>query len=166
MRKSHASLGLSVFLAFCLLSCSQEAIQTVVTPEEAPSETPAATIEVPCEFKYESSAGDVCFPHDSHLKLGCKACHHQIHAEELDTPHPEYLNPDQTNCHSCHDSDPEIKSKRSKCSNCHHSELENISDETLSSKVVVHQSCWQCHEIGTGAEASQGCGDCHVKEEK
>ncbi|MFQ5605012.1 MAG: hypothetical protein ACE5HS_17220 [bacterium] len=47
------------------------------------------------------------------------------------------------------------------CSNCHHTSPANIADETLRSKVVIHKNCWQCHEIGQGAEASANCGFCH-----
>jgi hypothetical protein len=32
----------------------------------------------------------------------------------------------------------------------------------LSPKVVIHQSCWECHEIGTGEDASRNCKTCHA----
>ncbi|NCF63408.1 MAG: hypothetical protein GWP58_11195 [Gammaproteobacteria bacterium] len=130
--------------------------------QEAGADKPA----IPGDILIESSAGNVLFPHKRHLKFGCKKCHHQIQAMELDTPHPDYLTSSWINCQDCHKPTSENSSKYYQCSDCHHSEPENISDETLSSKVVVHQSCWICHETGAGAKASEGCGDCHVQEEK
>ncbi len=63
----------------------------------------------------------------------------------------------------CHDTNSKMSKKYYKCSDCHHSNLDNIADETLSSKVVIHKSCWKCHETGTGVDASKGCVECHVK---
>ena len=116
--------------------------------------------------EFESSVGDVSFPHNTHLGFGCAACHHQIHAQALDTPHPEYMTSSWIRCQGCHGVNPAMPGPYYKCALCHHSEPHSISDETLSAKVVVHQSCWKCHESGTGVEASKGCGDCHVKEEQ
>jgi hypothetical protein len=30
--------------------------------------------------------------------------------------------------------------------------------------VVIHKSCWKCHEAETGAEAGAGCFECHAGE--
>ena len=121
------------------------------------------------EIVIESSVGYVIFPHDFHVtgvEMECVECHHQIHAVELDTPHPDYLTSSWINCQACHNPKSETDKIYYLCSDCHHTNPDNIADETLSSKVVVHKSCWKCHDTQTGVEASQGCVDCHVKEEK
>jgi len=121
------------------------------------------------EILIESSVGDVIFPHDFHVTgvdMECVECHHQIHAVELDTPHPDYLTSSWINCQACHSPESDSAQVYYLCGECHHENLSNIADETLSSKVVVHKSCWKCHDTRTGVEASQGCVDCHVKEEE
>jgi hypothetical protein len=121
------------------------------------------------EILIESSVGYVIFPHDFHVtgvKMECVECHHQIHAGELDTPHPGYLTSSWINCQACHNPDSESDQIYYLCGECHHENLSDIADETLSSKVVVHKSCWKCHDTRTGVEASQGCVDCHVKAER
>ena len=123
----------------------------------------AAGAKIPKEIVYSSSVGEVRFPHRAHIKQKCVTCHHQIHAEALDTPHDDYLDSSWIHCRTCHDPDTELSGKYYKCSECHHSTPENIADETLSAKVVIHEICWSCHEAGTGVEASESCGDCHVK---
>jgi len=120
------------------------------------------------EILIESSVGNVIFPHDFHVtgvKMECVECHHQIHAVELDTPHPDYLKSSWINCQACHNPKSTSDQIYYQCGECHHTNPNNIADETLSSKVVVHKSCWKCHDTRTGVEASQGCVDCHVKEE-
>lgn len=121
------------------------------------------------EILIESSVGNVIFPHDFHVtgvKMECVECHHQIHAVELDTPHPGYLTSSWIRCQACHNPNTASEQIYYRCGECHHTSTSNIADETLSSKVVVHKSCWKCHDTRTGVEASQGCVDCHVKEEK
>lgn len=121
------------------------------------------------EILIESSVGYVIFPHDFHVtgvELECVECHHQIHAVELDTPHPDYLKSSWINCQACHSPESVASKVYYKCSACHHSNPDNIADETLSSKVVVHKNCWKCHESGTGIKASAGCVDCHIKDNK
>jgi len=121
------------------------------------------------EILIESSVGNVIFPHDFHVtgvKMECVECHHQIHAVELDTPHPDYLESSWISCHACHNPKSASDQVYYQCGECHHTNPNNIADETLSSKVVVHKSCWKCHDTRTGVEASKGCVDCHVKEEK
>ena len=133
------------------------------------AEAVEATLVIPGEIIFESSVGQVHFPHGLHveeLELECIECHHQIHAVALDTPHPDYMKSSWIKCQICHETNSAMSKKYYKCSDCHHSELENIADETLSSKVVIHKSCWTCHESGTGVTASHGCTDCHVDEEK
>jgi len=135
---------------------------------DQPGSSPAIA-GVPDEIAFTSSVGDVLFPHKLHIKdleLECAECHHQIHAVDLDTPHPDYLTSSWTRCNTCHVTSSERSNQYYKCSDCHHSEPSNLADETLSSKVVVHKSCWKCHESGTGVKASTGCSDCHVKNEQ
>jgi hypothetical protein len=158
-------MGVLFLLAFSPLCDAQEAQQSEPVTVEAPAGSPAAVPVMPDVITSESSAGKVIFPHKLHMKFGCVACHHQIHAMELETPHPDYLTSSWINCQGCHGTNSEIAGNHYKCSGCHHSEPENIADETLSSKVVIHKSCWKCHKSGTGAEASEACSDCHVKEE-
>jgi hypothetical protein len=140
--------------------------EAVVETKDSQSLADAGTPE---EVLYESSVGYVIFPHDLHVTsvdLECVDCHHQIHAMNLDTPHPDYLDSSWINCQACHNPESETDNTYYKCSDCHHTNLNNIADETLSSKVVIHKNCWSCHDTGTGVEASKGCVDCHVKEEK
>jgi len=125
--------------------------------------------DLPENIAFTSAVGNVLFSHNVHareLEIECVDCHHQIHAVELDTPHPDYLESSWITCDICHNPDSEVSGQYYKCSDCHQSDLGNIADETLSSKVVIHESCWQCHESGTGVQASEGCVICHVKEEK
>ncbi len=166
MHKFNISFSLLLLIAFSLSCYAQDAPQTETGQVEVPGDTPPAIPVMPDAVTYESSVGKVLFPHSMHLKFGCTACHHQIHAKELDTPHPDYLTSSWINCQGCHDTSSNTASNYYKCSDCHHTDPENISDETLSSKVVIHQSCWKCHKSGTGAQASEGCSDCHMKDEK
>jgi hypothetical protein len=133
---------------------------------QAPANPPASRPKLPGVITFESALGDVLFPHKVHQKMGCKNCHHQIHAKGLDTPHEAYLTYSWVNCQDCHDADTAISTTYYGCDHCHHSNLENIADETLTAKVVIHKSCWNCHLSGTGADASERCSFCHAKEEK
>lgn len=143
----------------------QDSAQAGTVQYSALSTEPAGDPRPPDEIRYESSVGDVLFPHKLHVKMRCTRCHHQIHAAELNTPHEDYLDSSWINCRTCHDGNLVAGTDHYRCSGCHHSEPENIADETLSSKVVVHKSCWKCHKTGTGVKASAGCADCHVREE-
>ena len=128
---------------------------------------PDSVLDMPGEITYTSSVGDVLFPHNLHvteLEVQCVECHHQIHAMELDTPHPDYMTSSWVSCKICHNTDSVKREEYYKCSYCHLTNSDDIADETLSSKVVTHKSCWNCHETGTGVEASQGCAECHVKD--
>lgn len=146
---------------------SEEAVQSgsPAVVQDAPEEV----LEMPGEITYTSSVGNVLFPHNMHvndLELECAECHHQIHAMELDTPHPDYMTSSWVSCKICHNTDSVKREKYYKCSDCHLTNSEDIADETLSSKVVTHKNCWNCHETGTGVEASQGCAECHIKDKK
>jgi hypothetical protein len=136
--------------------------QTENAPQETAPAAPARRPKMPNVITFESSIGEVRFPHKAHIRMGCKKCHHQIQAGELATPHEDYLNYSQARCDVCHN-EQENSAAYYGCANCHHSNLENIADETLSAKVVVHKSCWNCHLSGTGVEASERCSFCHEK---
>lgn len=138
---------------------AQEAVQAA---ESAKKQTRQRT-PPPATITFESSVGEVRFPHKTHLKMRCNRCHHQIQAEVLETPHEDYLESSWIRCQTCHADNPELSGKYFKCDQCHHSELENIADETLSAKVVVHKSCWKCHKTSSGADASRNCAFCHDK---
>jgi hypothetical protein len=146
-----------------------EIAHPVPEKEVAQASSSVKDLDIPNEITYTSSVGNVLFPHKEHVKeheVECVECHHQIHARDLDTPHPDYMKSSWISCKVCHDKQSEKRDKYYKCSECHHSDLDDIADETLSSKVVTHKSCWNCHETGTGVEASKGCRDCHVKDKE
>jgi hypothetical protein len=146
-----------------------EIAHPVPSDEDVSSEPLATSAGMPNVVTFKSSVGEVHFPHKMHvedLDVECTECHHQIHAKELETPHPDYLTSSWISCQSCHNTNSADSKKYYKCSDCHHLNPSNVADETLSSKVVVHKSCWKCHASGTGVQASESCGDCHVKAEK
>jgi hypothetical protein len=119
------------------------------------------------EIVFASSLGEVRFDHRFHaeeLGVACGACHHDTLAEDLDTPHPEYLVDFWLDCSICHRS-AEDAGRPQACSVCHDGSPVSIADQTLSSKVVIHRSCWGCHEVGTGVEASGACSTCHQQPE-
>jgi len=108
--------------------------------------------------------GDVRFPHELHydtLELECESCHHETQATDLDIPHKEYFEDFWINCAICHREGPAVSGPLA-CSQCHHRSPADIADETLSAKVVIHQSCWECHEVGSGSQASRSCPTCHT----
>lgn len=110
-----------------------------------------------------ASVGAVVFPHLYHVEelgLECADCHHETSALALSSPHPEYFEDFWIDCESCHQGE-EVTQPQS-CANCH-ANGSRVGDETLSAKVVIHRSCWACHEVGTGPEASGSCGFCHER---
>lgn len=163
MRKFCLLVGALVIAGWSLAAYSQVVEPAEPARQEQPTPAPAARPKLPAVITFESSLGDVRFPHKVHQKMGCKNCHHQIHAKTLDTPHEEYLTYSWVNCQDCHDADTAISTSYYGCDHCHHSNLENIADETLTAKVVIHKSCWNCHLSGTGAEASERCSFCHAQ---
>jgi DnaJ-class molecular chaperone len=159
---------LLVLLALCAVvpaGHSQEAVMPEAAQQDVPAKPPARRPKLPGDITFESSVGRVLFPHKVHQRMGCQKCHHQIHAKDLITPHDEYLTYSWVNCRDCHD-ETQNHSAYYGCAKCHHSNLENIADETLNAKVVVHKSCWKCHLSGTGVEASERCSFCHLKDEQ
>lgn len=165
MRKIYILLAILALCVASMTAASQEAEQGAAVQPKASPEKRAKRPKLPNIVTFESSVGNVDFPHRVHQKMGCQKCHHQIRAKDLITPHDEYLAYSWVNCQDCHD-ESENDSTYYGCAKCHHSNLENIADETLSSKVVVHKNCWKCHLSGTGVEASERCSYCHEKEEK
>ena len=179
MHKFHFSVGMLLVLAFPVACIAQQAEQAETIPsqqaeqaETIPSQQAdklplSASDLAECDYTFELTlAGDVCFPHKSHRKLGCGTCHHQSKAKPLVTPHPDYLTSSWHSCQSCHDPETERQKTYRNCLECHLPEADNIADETPSSKVALHENCWKCHEKGTGAEASKRCPDCHIENKK
>jgi hypothetical protein len=152
---------LLLFVPFSGRAAQEETQAAATAPEESAAAKPRRP-RLPDIITFESSVGHVDFPHKVHQKMGCQKCHHQIHAKDLDTPHEAYLTYSWVSCRDCHN-EAEYDSTYYGCDKCHHSNLENIADETLNAKVVVHKSCWKCHLSGTGAEASKRCHFCHVR---
>ncbi len=121
-------------------------------------------LEIPSEKSFPSSAGEVVFHHQMHIKdlgIKCAGCHHSINAKKLKTPHPDYLKSPSIKCEICHAESEKINQKAYTCSECHRTNPKNIADETLSAKVVIHKQCWKCHAVGTGKESSAVCEKCH-----
>lgn len=115
------------------------------------------------EIVSPSALGEVRFPHSLHaeeLAFECSDCHHETDAARLRMPHEDYFEDFWIDCRTCHHETDVPKAPQS-CAACHHASPASTADETLSAKVVVHRSCWGCHEGGTGQEASRSCGFCH-----
>ena len=113
-----------------------------------------------------STLGAVTFPHKLHfedLEIECATCHHETNAARLKMPHENYYINFRIECQLCHRKDGTTAMQPQTCSNCHLESPESAADETLSSKVVIHKHCWDCHEISVGEEASRGCINCHKK---
>jgi hypothetical protein len=109
--------------------------------------------------------GPATFPHQSHLEdlgIACKDCHHETNATALRMPHEGYFDDFWIDCRICHNPTGGAAAGPQACAQCHHGSPASIADETLSAKVVIHKSCWGCHDSGTGEEASKGCSTCHV----
>jgi len=136
---------------------AQESVQAVV-PDTTGS---------PDELRMPSSIGEVVFPHLEHIDdfgIECQECHHEVKATVLHTPHDDYFKDFWIKCNICHRAGEAPREGAIACSECHHDRPAGIADQTLSSKVVIHEKCWECHEIGTGSEASGECSFCHSGE--
>jgi len=109
--------------------------------------------------------GKVDFPHLMHIDdfgMACVDCHHETNATSLDIPHAEYFEDFWIDCATCHDASGDAALEPQACSDCHPANPIGIADETLSSKVVIHRLCWDCHDSGTGTDASESCATCHT----
>ncbi len=126
--------------------------------------TASSDVSIPSEITSPSSAGEIYFPHQQHyedFEVECKTCHHEINASNFKLPHENYFNDFYIDCRICHHENKTVTLNAQPCSKCHHQKPTDIADETLSSKVVIHKSCWDCHEVGTGGEATANCKMCH-----
>ena len=144
---------IAVGVVYSGLAANQSEADTKDAPGEA-----AKTIPL---LPTVAAVGKAHFPHDFHieeLEIECVECHHETSAGELDVPHEEYFTDFWIDCESCHASG---NGEPQSCSNCHHTQLSDIANETLSTKVVIHKNCWTCHDMGTGVDASEGCTICH-----
>ena len=123
------------------------------------------TDPIPMEVVFTAASGSVTFPHLLHqeMDIPCEDCHHETLAGPLTMPHPEYFEDFWIQCTTCHRTS-NRPSCPQRCSACHHSSPSTVADETLSSKVVIHQACWECHPIGVGSEASDKCKVCHLSD--
>jgi len=125
----------------------------------APQEARTAAVATP------PLMGEVIFPHDEHseeMEVECDECHHETNASPLAFPHPEMFDDFWVDCQICHHAEGSVRLEPQACSNCHSATTKDAADETLSAKVVIHERCWSCHEVGVGAEASDACEDCHT----
>jgi hypothetical protein len=103
------------------------------------------------------------FDHEFHIddvELECNECHHETEALRLVTPHDEYFEDLWITCDDCHHSD-EVRLDPQACVDCHPRSSSGIKEQIISAKVATHLSCWECHDSGTGAEASENCSFCH-----
>ena len=119
---------------------------------------------VPEEVIFASAVGTVTFPHLLHqeMEIPCEDCHHETLAEELSMPHPEYFADFWIQCVTCHRTGLRANCAQ-QCSTCHHSSPSTVADESLSTKVVIHQACWECHPVGRASEATGSCRTCHQR---
>ena len=115
-------------------------------------------------IQHPSLVGEVIFPHLEHVDdfgMECVECHHEVNAEALDIPHESYFEDFWIKCETCHGNGDRAAAEAMSCGKCHPDQPRSVSDQTLSHKVAVHQNCWDCHDIGTGADASAECAMCH-----
>lgn len=150
--------------ALALMFCTQRTPEGPLAPSVA---TDASMSAVPsaATSATKASIGPARFPHEKHfeeLEIECVTCHHETNAKPLVFPHPRLLDDFWVDCSTCHRAKGEPPLEAQACSACHHSENGASGDETLSAKVVIHKSCWSCHEVGTGAAASVSCKGCHT----
>lgn len=116
----------------------------------------------PDVWTFPSHVGEIRFPHSMHTDMfgmDCTECHHPVKAAKLETPHPEYFEGAVVECHSCHAEKPAGAGAMS-CAACH-PRNGNVLEDRSSARVVLHQTCGECHEIGTGQSASESCSFCH-----
>lgn len=137
-----------------------QAAQSTPAQEKQQDETPDVIVSPSC-------IGEVNFKHKFHIEeieIECQQCHHETNAATLKFPHEKYFEDFWIDCKICHRENDKTILEAQSCSKCHHSQPAGIADETLSAKVVIHKSCWECHETGKGQEASENCNFCHSGE--
>ena len=138
----------------------------VLSPSDSPRAEPAPQdVTTPVTAGRDLAAiAPAVFPHDEHVddfEIECDECHHETNAAPLNVPHKDYFEDFWIDCKICHNEAGTTSMGPKGCSDCHHSANGNVADETLSAKVVIHKNCWECHDVGTGADASATCADCH-----
>ncbi|MGK5093923.1 cytochrome c3 family protein [Deltaproteobacteria bacterium TL4] len=147
-------LGFLCHLLLCLT------VAITVFAEDADTEE----VEVPDLIKSPSVMGEVVFNHKAHIEeqeIKCEECHHETNARVLEFKHKYYFEDFWVDCKTCHHESQDAKEAQS-CSECHRQQPAALADEAFSPKVVVHKSCWECHEIETGPKASEMCKECHT----
>lgn len=101
------------------------------------------------------------FQHFEELEIACVECHHETNAGRLVTPHASYFEGLRVDCALCHERGGEERLAPLACVECHPKVADGAHDQLMSTKVVVHRTCWTCHDQGTGPEASENCLFCH-----
>lgn len=132
-------------------------------PLAAAAPTPAGT--PPETIRWQSSVGEVVFPHLRHTaEFGaeCASCHHETVAANLKVPHPSYFEDFWVDCKVCHTGGTAPAVER-KCVACHPERAVGPNLEMPTVKVAIHRSCWSCHDRGTAEAASKQCGFCHQR---
>jgi len=112
-----------------------------------------------------SMMGNVIFDHEEHadeMEIDCDECHHETNAAPLHYPHEQYFHDLWIDCNTCHREDGSADTGPRSCFDCHQAKRNGIADEHLSPKVILHETCWTCHEVGHGAKASESCQLCHT----
>lgn len=154
-------LAISIAMARPSPSLQDESDPAVSEVDQA---TEPEEVEAPEEIVTEAPVGEVTFPHYMHveaLEIACNECHHETNAKPLYNPHPQYFSTVWGECTACHKEDASDGLIAGKCSSCHPDTPRNTSDAALSAKVVIHRQCWNCHDVGTGVDASKECSYCH-----
>lgn len=173
MKKHIFIVGVFIFIVITMFFVATKKpeiegnLLVVKTTSAVVRDTPSSSQKdsIPSVITSLSSAGEVTFPHQQHFTdfgLECKACHHEINAAKLKFPHENYFDDFWIDCKICHHESGSVKLQAQACSKCHHTYPSVITDETLSSKVVIHKQCWGCHKVGKGEEASKSCKKCHT----
>jgi hypothetical protein len=151
MKSSYFSVYFFLSLLFVLSGCFDDS---------------SGTIDPELIIASDTKMFKTVFPHDEHTEdygIDCEECHHETDALKLENPHPEYLEDLWIDCKACHH-EVATPQKPQACSNCHHPSLAGSGHERLSARVAIHETCWECHDVGEGQEATEACGLCHPKD--
>lgn len=146
--------GAVIVCLIILMGCGSSGRDTLMAADTTQTVVPAAEIVFPpaAVFDHEFHIDDV--------ELDCDECHHETDATSLITPHEEYFDDLWITCSSCHRGEENGEGPQA-CIECHPRTPSGITDQTISAKVATHLSCWECHDSGTGVEASENCSFCH-----
>lgn len=151
-----------------LLGLAAVAAVAVWVPGQDPALPSEATVDSPSVRPGDPGAwpgwGEARFSHYQHfeeLAIACVDCHHETNAGRLITPHETYFEGLRVDCALCHERGGEERLAPLACVECHPKVADGAHDQLMSTKVVVHETCWTCHEQETGADAADGCLFCH-----